>query len=336
MGKAKWTGGVAIQKSTSATHQPAISTNARYPVAESAQTEGTPITYTRQPTINPDVDSIFQAGHEFRFSIGNITPSPDILGFLAALALGSDTWSTASSTHTIAPADDLPWCCVYIDRGLDFGSSVPTEVLVGCKIDTFSLEIPINGFAKLSIGGVACAKGTAVAAITGTIPTGANLAPLAWSHLRGTASSYFKVGYAALGTAPTGTQDDTPLGFKMSLSRGITRTGVNLGSLQPTDLRPGLRKLTFELSREFSGTNALSDYNAWSSHQVVGVEWKAAIGTNWIVLDQMIGAITAPVPGEIGAGEDIIAASLVCQAYKPTANAVLGFKIKDNSTAAYA
>lgn len=73
---------------------------------------------------------------------------PNGMGLLTFLALGSDVDSGAGPyTHSITPADDLPWCSVFRVVG-----NVITERFVDCKLDTLKLEASAGEAPEATLG----------------------------------------------------------------------------------------------------------------------------------------------------------------------------------------
>jgi hypothetical protein len=303
----------------------------KYPDAGGCAIDGEPIIYEREPGSLPDVDFQKAAGKTWSWKMPNIQPNVNVFGWLMAQILGSDTWNTIPADHTIAPADDLPWLNVLKDDNLDRGTSTPTQRLLGAKIGDFEFVQESNSIAKLTISGKGCDEGAAAAALTTSVPTGDNEAPLSWASLK---AGYLKIGYAGAATA----QDNDVTGFKIMGKRALVETGRGtLGSNQPTDLRPGKRKDFFiEITKEFSGASAIAMYTAWKNQSTVAVEIKYLVGTYSVISGVMTGEIVGSYPPEISADETVVVATLRIKLRKAGAVPIVGWTVKDATTAAYA
>jgi len=327
MGTAKWDGAVAVALASSATDEPGV-TNAVYPIAESAQIEMEPITYERR-TILADLDYIIAAGFNYTWAINNIRPNANVFGYLMMLALGTDTWS--STKHILTPSDDGLYCNVFIDRGLDLvGTSKPTQVLVGAKVTGFTLEFPLKDNAILGLSGVGCDLGTELAALSPSVPTGDDEAPLSWKALQ---NGHFKVGLNAGSTA----QDDSIQGFKLEGSRASMPSGVSLGSDQPSAIHLGVREFFFEFTKEFATTTEKDQYIAHAAQQDIGVEFDAQMGSTpyYATMYEMRGKPVQTFAGEVGVADEIIMATMRCKARKYSSDPIIKFDVVDGTSAAY-
>jgi hypothetical protein len=332
MGSSKWEGAVAVARSTSASHEP-TSTAYKYPDAESVDIQFVPITYERAPSFSPDVDTIIPAGFEGRFAIGNVRPNCNLFGYLMALSLGTTTWGTGTATATgaILPSNDLSFFNVLANRIQQIGTAttIVTQRAVGCKVSEWTLEQSSNQLAALSLSGPFCNLGTPTTALTPSVPTGTNEAPLSWASLR---AGTFVVG---IGTGALA-QDNEITGFRLGCVRGSTPTGRgNLGSNQPSDHRPGKRILTLDIMKEFSGTNAKAQYDAFIAQSIVKVQLKYLVGSYLVQSGTMVGQVIDNFPGPIGAQEDIIQAGLKLKLYKDGSANLIDWTLVDGSTAVY-
>jgi hypothetical protein len=328
MATPKWKGGVAVVRASSATHEPA--SGFVYPMAESAQIEGAPILYTRLPYAIPDPDRVGLGGFEFSWRIDGITPNCMVFGYLMALALGNDSWNGIGGYHSLRPDDDAQYLNVLIDRGLDLGTSEPTERLVGAKITGWTLEFKHNEYAKLSVSGVGANLGSLAAALAPSIPTGDDDEPLGWHHLR---NGYVRLGYNGGAVA----DDNDITGFTITYNRPPILSGRDLGSAQPTEIFNAARELTFSITKEFSGSGAVNMYNAWKNQQEVEFTWRAEVGSapNYVSQASVYGYVSRSFAGEVGAGEDVIEGTLECLVYKKGTDDLIKFDVKDGTTGAY-
>lgn len=328
MGFAKWEGAVAVVRATSASHAP--STGYQYPDAEEVSLGFKPVQAERVPAFFPDTDTILQFGHEGTWSIGNVRPNCRMFGYLLALGLGTSTYTTG--TVQVLPSDDLAYANVLADYATQIGSTAThvTARALGAMVSDWTLEQQSNQLAALSLSGRFCNLGTATdVALVPTIPTGTNEAPLSWLSLR---AGTFTV---AIGSGTLGA-DSTVTGFRLGSVRGLTETGRGeLGQNQPTGIRPGKRALTLDVMKEFSGTAAQAQYAAWIAQDIVKVQLRYTVGTNYVQSGTMVGKVIDSFPGNVGAGEDIIQAALKLKLYKDGTAPILSWTLVDGSTAAY-
>jgi len=330
MGLVKWKGKVAIVRASSGVIQPA--SGFMYPVLMGGEAviEGEPIIYERN--ITPDVDYDEFAGHNFRFSISGIVPNMNMAGYLWALALGDDSFSVA--THTITPDDDQQYLVVFIDTGLDLGTSTPTIPLLGCKIESLEMEIPFKGFAKCNISGPGCAIGPLSAALTPSIPSGADEKPIGWHSLKD-AAGFFKLGLNGVAVAAIG----TPKGLKISYGRPKVEGGLQLNTDQPTQIEDGsARTLAFEFPMEWKGTitnTSKEIYAAWLAGQRLALDIKGVEGAHSLEIVIPEAKMRVNALPSIGQADEIMMGIVQGQAKLDGTNPLVTVTAVDGSGAAY-
>lgn len=326
MGTPKWKGTFGIGRTADAV---SLATPAIYPRYESADAKGVPVTFEDNPVMSPDLYAIEAAGKNFTWEANNMRLPAHHLGYLLWLALGAESF--AAGTHTLSPADASQYFNLKIGRGLDLGSSTPTENLVGCKIARLTIEQTARAYAVISAGGAACNRGAPGAVLTPTILTGAENAPLSWPALR---AGFLKTSYAGGAFA----QDNSVQGIKIEYTRDQdAEAGIDIESDQPDAINDGARTLMFEITREFTGAGALADYQAWRDNSLVGLDVKWVVGTSPAYEVRLLITQGRPVdnqPGPIGVGADSIKGTLVVKAFRGAVALVVA-EIKDQIAVAY-
>lgn len=324
MGDAKWESNVAIVRAASASAAPI--TGYKYPLAKKVTVNETPIIYEQKAQPHPDITRQYPAGFQYDWSIEGIEASANIFGYLMALWFGTHIYS--AGIIVITGGTTKEFLNILIDRGLDLGTSQPTERLVGCQIESWDLVCNYNEVATLSIRGKACDRGALDAALVVTVPSGALEAPLSWAALQ---AGDFEVGY----NGGTLAQDDDITKFTISGSWASVERGRNLGSDQPTDLRPGReRVITYGFDKEFSGAGAIADYTAFIAQQDVEMCAKFLMDTNYVQIDVQYAQITKTYPGDIGDEDGPIMAGIEARARWGGAIAA-SVTVEDASTAVY-
>lgn len=322
MGNPQRTGKFAIARTASAsgTASPKFCV-----ICDSANIEPEPVTYERVNNVTPDDIGVQAAGFRLPWSFSGAEMDPAQLGYLWWLALGGQTIVT--NEHVLTPADSLEYAEVFCDRNVDLGSSTPTETAVGAMINSLSLDIQKRAFAKVSAGGLACNFGSPAAALVASLPA----YPLSWHALR---AGDFQIGYNGAGLA----SDRTIMGLKIDYSREIgDEDNIGLDSDQPTSLTPHSRSLEFEVSRIFSGAQALAEYTAWKAQQEIAIsaEMQVNSGTYRVQIDIPHARPIAPYAGAVGAGDDSIIGTLRCKAFQSGADKLITVTVADDTTVAY-
>lgn len=321
----KWRGHAALARTTgpTATASPSVYLN-----CDDANGSGEPILVERINNITADVLSAVPVGFNYKFTASAIEADAPTMGKLFWLFLGTE--SPATDTHTITPASVQQYFEFFTDRGLDLGTSTPTEVLLGCKMESLEFEVKARQFAKFAISGLACNKGTAVAALSPTAQVTAAYAPLSWMAIKSNATP-FKIGYAAA----TPAADTAITGFKLSLKRTLREKPVDLSSDVPSGIDESGRTIEFEITREFTGAGALAAYNAWAAQSLVGIELNATMGTNTLKIEIPQAVITGSFAEGVGTGDDQIMGTLKCRATTPSAVSIITVTVKDGASGAY-
>lgn len=325
MGISKWRMKAALARTTGAA---ATAAPHLLLVGNNSIIEGEPVLAERQGALVPDLLGAQAYGHNFKFSSEGLEPHAHALGYTLWLILGAQV--AATDTHTITPANTIEYLEFFLDNVTDLGTSTPTETLLGGKLEKWELECGAQKFAKLAIGGPACAKGSPAATLALSIPSGAANAPLSWAAIRA-ATGGFKIGYNGAAVAA----DTGVTGFKVSIARTITPQPIDLSGDQPSAMNEGGREITFEFTREFAGSGALNAYNAWSGNQLVGVEINATMGTNTFKLEIPKMYITGSFKEGGTSGDDILMGTLKCKAALPDAAAIITATVKDGVSGDY-
>lgn len=339
----KWQGGVAIARSTSASHQVGAS---RYPVLEEANIISLPDIKKRVPNIGPYPDQIYAGGFKYSFDLKGITPNADDFGYLMACFFGGYAYSVGTGTsstigtNTITVANDPQYMNILIDRGVDLtgtgsGTKV-TEVLVGAMIEKVSLNFPLDDFMKMDVSGVGCNLGTATAALSPALATSTDLAPISWWALRaaGTTGTNAGIAIGLNGTARSCETDAQSL--KIDFTRPIIE-GRAFGTIGPTYLRAGHWDVTWELEKEFMGTGALgavNEYQAFITQKIFEMAWRAVMGSYVVTANPLFGLLSASYPGAIGNADEIIKAAVKVDVQKYGTNAFAGFVV-NQATGSY-
>ncbi len=330
MGTPKWKGTLGIGRTADAV---SLATPAMYPRFETADVKGVPVTFEDNPVMSPDLYAIEAAGKNYTFEANNMRLPANHLGYLLWLALGSESFG--AGTHTLSPADAAQYFNLKLGRGMDLdsgtGGDQPTENLLGCKIARLTIEQQARAYAQISIGGAACNRGTPGAALTPTILTGPENAPLSWPALR---AGFLKTAYAGGAFA----QDNSVQGIKIEYTREQdAEAGIDIESDQPDAINDGARNLQFEITREFTGAGGLADYEAWRDSKLVGLDVKWVMGTSPAYEVRLLITQGRPVdnqPGPIGVGAESIKGTLVVKAFRG-AVALLVAEVKDQIAVAY-
>lgn len=323
MSTSKWKGAAALAYTGDVSTVGA--TPKVYPIAETIDAKGEPVTYERVTSQQPDVLNINRAGFNYSFSVDGMQASCGDLGYLAWLAFGGQAYATF---HTISPADDTGYFNFRIDRKLDLGTSQPTEEYAGCRIGSLSFEQPLRDYARVSFNGFAVDKGSPTAALSPTVPTDADNQPLDWGAL---GAGFLKLGYDGAATA----QDNTVQSFKFELTRNQAYAGFKVNTGQPGAVLEGGRRLTFELTREFSGAEAQAEYASWAANEHIEVDVQYTVGAHRFRFNFHELVVTGSYAGEVGAGEDAIMATLVATAVKPDGGQLATIEVVDDTLAVY-
>jgi hypothetical protein len=315
--------GIAAAASASAEATPAFYVN-----AETIENQGEPVTYVGLNKITRVPARIEQAGQDYSWGFDGAEMRCRDLGYLFWLLLGLDTFST---THTLTPVQDSKYANVKVDDSLlKAGASTSTASLTGAKVGRIALELGLKNWAKIAASGIHCTHASPGAALSPTVPTGANHAPLSWVALR-TGTGFFKIGYG--GGAPA--SDTAIKGFSMELTQVLEPSGITLGSDQPTGINEGDMGVTFEVMREFEGAAAITEYTAWKTHVAIGIDWKALIGAHEFRMEIPYARISGPYRDNVGAGADSIMASVRCTAIQDGSNPLIRVTVLDDFGAVY-
>jgi len=327
MSTPKWKGAAGLGYTGDATTAIVAGSETIYPIAETIDAKGEPATYERVTSQQPDVLNINRAGMDYSYTVDGMQASCGDIGYLLWLALGSETYSAGD--HQLSPADDSLYFGFNIDRKLDLGSTLYTERYVGCKIGSLTIEQPLRDYAKVSFSGLCCDKhATNGGALDPSVSTDADNQPLDWGALIDTGSgSYCKIGYDGAGS-----QDNEVQGFKIELTRSQAYGGYTQSGGQPTAILEGGRRLNFEITREFGGSNAIDDYNAWKDNESIEFSIRYDIGSHMFSFIVYEARVVGSFAGEIGAGEDAIMATLVCTATYPDSEAKICYAVVDDDT----
>lgn len=325
-GYAKWQGSVALAIAADASSEAAP---VLYPNAESAQIGGAPILAERINAITREPIGIEPEGHDFAFEISGWEPTAQDLGYVAAACHGAEVHTPGTpDQHVITGANASKYLNVKIDDGLDKGTNQPTESLVGARIGRFAFELGMKSFGKLAIGGFGCRLASPGAALSPTLLTGANNAPISWAAVQ---AGHFQTGYndAAL------TDDDDMRGFSLEFTQGQAYSGAKIGDNQPDAINEGMKSLGFVISKEFSGAKALAEYQAWLSQQECAVDCLGVMGTHEIRFEILNAHVEGPYREPIGVGEESIMGTLRCRAFQSGSDPLIRITVKDSFGAAY-
>lgn len=326
MGTPKWKGRAGLARTADAVSEASPQV---YPLADTINAEGVPVSYERVTSQKPDIFHIEQSGFDWSWTIDGMQASPFDFGYLAWLALGADAFATA--THTITPADDSQYFNLKIDRGLTLDGNGPTQSIKGCRIGSFSFEQSLRDYAKLAVSGLACdLVATEAAALSVTIPEGDDDQPLSWAGLVD-ASGFFKVGYNGGAVA----DDDDIQGWKMELTREQVYAGIDLGASQPDAINEGGRELTVELSKEFTGSTAQDAYKTWKDTAKVALDVRYQVGANYVRIEIPQLEVVGAFGGEIGTGNESIMGTLSLKATKKSGSDLMTITTIDGSVALY-
>lgn len=293
-----------------------------------ATIDGEPIVYEREANASLDIEGAEYGGHKHTWSIDGIEAPIGHLGYILWLLLGSETYS---SGHILTPGTAQQYACIQIMRNPDLdldGSTHPTEVLLGGKINRARLEITKKGFGKLALAGVGADRDHA-AALTRSTPTGADNAPVSWAALKG--SGYVHLGYDAAAGSDTEIRR-----VALEVTQALNDDdGVDLGSDQPTQINEGRRTVTWQFDKLFSG-NARDAYEAWLNQQIVTVDVNLVVGAYSANLISGKAHVVGRFAQEIGASEEAVMATLECRANKGNGLAVaLSATVVDGVGVAY-
>lgn len=326
MGTPKWQGKAGLARTADAVSEanPQV-----YPLADTINAEGVPVSYERVTSQKPDIFHIEQSGYDWSVTVDGMQASCFDFGYLMWLALGGDSFLT--DTHTITPTDNSQYFNLKIDRGLTLDGNGPTQSIKGCRIGAISLEQPLRDYAKVSVSGLACAMNqTEGGTLSVTIPEGDDDQPLSWAALAH-ASGFFKIGY----NGAAATQDDDIQGWKFELTREQIYAGIDLGASQPEAINEGGRELTAEVTKEFIGAGAQNAYKAWKDTEKVELDVRYQVGANYyrIQIPQM--EVVGAFGGEIGTGNESIMGVLSLKATKKAATNIMTITTLDGSAGAY-
>lgn len=330
MGTPKWKGTFGIGRTADAS---SVATPAIYPRYETADIKGVPVTFEDNPVMSPDLHAIEAAGKNWTFEANNMRLPAYHMGYLLWLALGTESFG--SGTHTLTPADAAQYFNGKLGRGLDLdtvtGGEQPVQNLVGAKIARLAIEQNARAYATVSIGGAGCNVAAPTAALTPTILTGPENAPLSWPALR---AGWLKTSYAGGAFA----QDNSVQGVKIEYTREQdAEAGIDIESDQPDAVNDGARNVMVEITREFTGAGAQADYDAWMNSKSVGTDLKWVMGTSPAYEVNIVVPLARPVdnqPGPIGVGAESIKGTLVLKAYRGALSLIYAV-VKDQIAVAY-
>lgn len=324
MSTAKWKGAAGLARTADASSTAAVQV---YPIAETIDAKGDPAVYERNTSQQPDILDIKRAGMNYSYSVDGAQMNCRDLGYLWWLALGAQAFATG--THTLSPADDSNFFNLKVDRKVNIPSN-PTEEYLGCKIGSISFEQPLRDYARVSFNGLAADLGTPSAALSPTIPTAANDAPVDWSAL---GAGSFKIGYS--GGAPVA--DTTIQGFKLEMTRNQAYAGFvhSATSSQPSAILEGGRRLVAEYTREFTGALATADYSAWLANTLYELDINYVVGAHSFRFQVHEAVPTGSFAQEVGTGEDAIMATMILTAKKPDGGQLATVEVVDAEGGTY-
>ena len=319
---AKRSGAFALVRTTTAsgTDTPDI-----YVICESANITGEPVRYRRINNVSRDILGSENAGFNFEFTFDGAEFPAREAAYLWALALGGYTWNV--DTHELTVADDSGWCEAFIDRGMDLGTSEPTQTAIGCKITSLAMTQERNQYTKFSGKAKVCDQGVA-ATLSASISPDVDDAPLSWRALKDGAFQS-QVNDAVL-AADTGIQT-----LKIEYNNDLTDAGLGLTTDQPTDFTEGERQIKVEYTREFTGANALAEYNAWKNGQEFGISalWTISASAYFQLVVPHIDIEGTP-SGEIGTGSDPIMLTMAGTGFVGGSDDVITGEAQDDDAAA--
>lgn len=317
--------GVAAQaKATTPAATPKI-----YCIGTDHNIEGTPVLTEELNPLSPDPIEPHYEGKDYTWTTGGINPTCAVLGYFLWLFCGAE--SNVSDVHTITLADASKYLTPFSDRDMDLGTSTPTERLTGGKIDQMSIEFKPRSWAVFEASGPGLSLATPVAALSPSIAAGAANRPISWRDIVETANGWFKTQVNGVALA-----DDTGIrSAKITFTREVAADEFDASGIDSTGATEGKRKIAFELTRSFTGANALAEYNAWKNAQQVGFEVKAMVGTNYVTLTIPQAHITGSYAPPIGDGQETIVGTLRAEAFTAGASAAFTAVVKDGSAVAY-
>lgn len=326
----KFKGVVGIAAAADATTKVAP---AHYLQCASASFDDDPIVAVRDSIGSPDPYGADSYGHQHKFSIEGIELPCEHLGYLLWLFCGSDTYQAGDPNHSVVSVNNSKYACIQLmlNSAVDLGSSAPTQVALGARIESFKLDIPKKGFAKMSISGPFADLDAPEGVLMHVQPTGADEAPFSWKALQD-ASGFVKLGYdGASASADTEIQ-----AIRIEGSREMNvDDGVDLGSDQPTSIPEGKRVVTWEVDKQFSG-NAATAYASWLAQELLELDIKGIVGTHDARI--LIGSseFAGGYAKEIGASADSVMATISGRAHRNDgAEALLSAFINDAAGAIY-
>ena len=247
------------------------------------------------------------------------------LGYLFNAFLGNQ--EIVADEHVLTPAAVPPYVKGFIDRGLDLGTSTPTQTAIGGMFEELSFELTSQQMLKIGFKFKACSIGTPVGALVGSKPD----YPMSFISLR---AGDFKIGYDGAAMA----SDRSIKDFKLNLKQGVDgEDGITIDSDQPTSLTPGERELTHELTRKFDGANALAEYNAWRLQKKIGIsiELKMNSDTERVLIEVPVASVTGSYPPAAGTGTKALMATLKCEGEVPGSDPLVKVTVKDDTIVNY-
>jgi len=323
MGYPKRTGAVAIARTVSAT---ATATPKHTLICDSGGITSKPFMYERT-SLGADKAAPQPAGFDHSFSFSGAEVNCEQLGYLIWLFLGSETFDDVNDIHNLAPVDVPQYLEFFADTVHEVTSGNPTRTLLGAMLDSLTLNIQPRAFLKVDGSGVGCDLGADVAALSRDLPAN----PLSWLSLR---AGSIQIGYNGGALS----QDTSVRGVKIDFKRTLnTDENIDLTGDQPTGVTAHGRTLEFEITRQFSGSQATSEYNAWKNQQEVAitVNLSANGGTEYVSINIPHAVPVDSYVGEVGASDDSIMATLKCEAFISGTDDLVTAAVKDGLTAAY-
>jgi hypothetical protein len=242
----------------------------------------------------------------------------DGAALLAYGAMGANADSGAVNfTHTITPADDLPWLTVFRMVG-----NVIEERYIDCKINTFRLESSAGGTPIVTLGLLGLVPSWL------TLPASTAVVGDPYKHYE--AKDLIKIATVA--------QRIHTLTFEVVNNINWYQADDFLGS----DLDIGGREINFSFGLHFTGPTAEPKYREFLYGGDAGVAAVAAIQEKAIEFEFVRNVNTgfkvampevayAAVPVNASPGADPLDVEVACEVNKPTAGAITTITVRDQN-----
>lgn len=244
---------------------------------------------------------------------------PDAMANLLYYALGSnaDSGTNPNYTHTITPANDVPWVTIWRMVG-----GVIFEQFVDCKVNSLRIEgqagQPLT--ATLSVIGITAnklASDTALAAVTSQ--------PYIYPESNG----LLKIDTVAQRIS----------GWSIGVDNGLS--GFQADDYFFSDIDPGARTVTASFQTRFTGLSAFPDYQGF--YYGAGSVLTPTVGTHAIdftvqrtanlSLQLLAPQVTyAAVPVQPDPGGAPIGLEIACEVEKPSGSPIVTAVVKDQNT----